>query len=95
MLVHHISHAPTSHVYGTSPLSPLPISAITRRSSSACTSAAPKSKHTLEAHRLVRRVWRTVSVFGGGRLPTDARLLQVQVTLDAAHHLRADLARVA
>ena len=55
----------------------------------------PKSKHTLEAHRLVRRVWRTVSVFGGGRLPTDARLLQVQVTLDAAHHLRADLARVA
>jgi hypothetical protein len=66
MLVHHISHAPNSHVYGTSPLSPLSLSATTRRSSSACTSAAPKSKHTLEAHRLVRCVWRTVSVFGGG-----------------------------
>src|SRR5215217_5701858 len=66
MLVHHISHAPNSHVYGTSPLNHLPISATTRRSSSACTSAAPKSKHTLEAHGLVRRVWRPVSVLGGG-----------------------------
>src|ERR671920_40761 len=31
----------------------------------------------------------------GGRLAPEARLLQIKVPLDAAHHFRADLARVA
>src|SRR5215203_2900652 len=30
-----------------------------------------------------------------GRLSPEARLLQIEVPLDAAHHFRADLARVA
>jgi hypothetical protein len=60
----------------------------------ATTTSSPNAEATEPAALFVESGGRSQSLVGG-RLPADARLLQVQIPLDAAHRLRADLARVA